>query len=360
MLEFREMTNTRILLVEDQEDSAQVLRAGLENLDPDFAVVQVSSAEEALRALQDSPFELLISDVLLPGISGLELMEQFRHYSPQSKIILISGVEDMETRREVAHAGAEAFFFKPLDLGDLLDAVERVLAMSTEETPASLDLNESDLKNARKQGNDIAIAISDLHEKLKSLSILLISERGQVMARAGKLPVDSIESTLMPDLMAAFFASLRIAVFVNSKLPDNLLCFRGNEYHLHLTSVSSSYALLVISKPQNSDRLSRLAEKSQIAVAKLADLLVEFELPYEPSLELFKDIQLGPKIKLDGELDPNLDGLLNRAETKPMSHRKAEKYWKSASQEILVHPARGGALTYEQARRLGLTPPDMK
>lgn len=360
MLEFREMTKKRILIVEDHPDSAHVVYAGLANLDPDFDVVQVSSAEEGLRALLGGTFDLLISDVLLPGISGLELMAQFRHYSPTCKIILISGVEDMETRREVARAGAEAFFFKPLDLADLLDAVERVLAMNADETPASLDVNESDLKNAASQGNEIATVIGELHEKLKSLSILLISERGQVMARAGSLPDDAIESSLMPDLMASFFASLRVGIFVNASQPDNLLCFRGKDYHLHLISLSAAYALLITTRPQNSDRLSRLAEKSQIAVAKLADLLTEFELPYEPSLELFKDIHLAPKIKMDGELDSDLDGLLHQAETKPMSHRKAEKYWKSASKEILIHPARGGALTYEQARRLGLTPPDTK
>ncbi len=360
MLEFREMETTRILLVEDQIDSSQVLLAGLNNLNPEFEVLQAASAEEALRTLSSGPFDLLITDILLPGISGLELMAQFRHYSPESKIILISGVEALEARREIARAGAEAFFFKPIDLADLLDAVERVLLMDADSAPFGLNVNEGDLQSAAKHGNAIAAEIADLRKKLNALSVLLISERGQVMARAGKLPDEAIETTLMPDLMASFFSSLRIGAFVNSEQADNLHCFRGQDYHLHLLSLSPSYALLITTKPQNSARLALLADKSQIAVAKLSDYLTDFELPYEPSMELFKDIQFSPKTDAETELDPDLEGLLHKAETKPMSHRKAEKYWKSASQEILVHPARGGALTYEQARRLGLTPPDAK
>lgn len=360
MLEFREMEKTRILLVEDQPDSSRVLAAGLKNLNPDFEVVQSASAEEALRALSTGSFDLLITDILLPGISGLELMGQFRHYSPSSKVILISGVEALEVRKEIAQAGAEAFFFKPIDLADLLDAVERVLLMDADSAPFGLNVNKADLQSASKHGNMIASEISDLREKLKALSVLLISERGQVMARSGNLPDESIETDLMPDLMSSFFSSLRISAYINPEQADNLHCFRSQDYHLHLISLSPSYALLITTKPQNSGRLSLLADKSQIAVAKLADYLEEFELPYEPSMELFKDIQIAENGDGEAELDPDLEGLLNKAETKPMSHRKAEKYWKSASQEILVHPARGGALTYEQAQRLGLTPPETK
>ena len=352
------MKPIRILIVEDQGDSAKVLYAGLENLNPDFDVQQASSAEEALRSLDSGSYDLLISDILLPGISGLELMAQFKYYAPECKVILLSGVSDMETRKAVAQAGAEAFFFKPVDLADLLDAVERVLSMSSDTPQGALDIPTTALLGAAQQGNAIAKEIADLHASLKALSVVLISERGQVMARAGELPDASIETSLMPDLMTSFFASLRVGYYVHSENPDNLHCIRGRDFHLHMMSVNPSYGLLVTTRPQNSDHLSRLVDKSQIAIARLGDLLAEFELPYEPSMELFRDIKIGKVPNLDGAMDEKLEGLLHEAETRPMSHRKAEKYWKSASQEILIHPARGGALTYEQARRLGLTPSD--
>lgn len=354
------MEAARILIVEDQSDSSKVLSAGFKNLNPDYEVVQASTAEDGLRALLTGTFDLLIADVILPGISGLELMAQFKHYAPACKVILLSSDQDMEARRAVAQAGAEAFFFKPVDLADLLEAAERVLQMRGEQPLGALDMEELDLQNAAEQGNAIANEIADLKEALNALAVLLISERGQVMARAGDLPDEGIETNLMPDLMTSFFASLRVGTYVNAQRPDNLHCFRGKDFHLHLMSVSASYGLLIATLPQNSDKLSKLADQSQIAIARLGDLLAEFELPYEPSMELFRDINFGPAGDENVELDEKLEGLLHEAATKPVSHRKAEKYWRSASREILVHPARGGALTYEQARRLGFTPPEAR
>src|SRR3989304_631259 len=107
------MTPKRVLLVEDQKESAEVFRAGLESLKRDFQVVVVSSAEDALKALENGNFDLLIADVLLPGISGLELMARFRRINPETKVILVSGVHDQEIRKQGARSGAEAFFFKP-------------------------------------------------------------------------------------------------------------------------------------------------------------------------------------------------------------------------------------------------------
>jgi DNA-binding response OmpR family regulator len=354
------MDEISILIVEDQADSSNVLRAGLENSHKGYRVVQVDSAENALRNLQAASFDLLITDVLLPGISGLELMAQFRHYAPDCKVILLSSASETDSRRAVAQAGAEAFFFKPVDLADILEAAERVLQMSNDAILGAVDIAEADLKTASAQGNAIADEISGLKDSLKALAVLLISERGQVMARAGELPDEGIETNLMPDLMTSFFASLRVGTYVNAERPDNLHCFRGKDFHLHLMSISASYGLLVATVPQNSEKLSKLADKSQISIARLSDLLGEFELPYEPSMELFREVNFGRAADDDSEIDEKLDGLLHEAETRPVSHRKAEKYWKSASREILVHPARGGALTYEQARRLGFTPPDAK
>jgi DNA-binding response OmpR family regulator len=353
------MTKKRILLVEDQPDSSNVLRAGLENLSADFEVLQAYSAEDGLRALDKGPIDLLVADVILPGISGLELLAHFRHYSPSSKIILISGSPDPQMRNEVARAGAEIFFFKPLDLGDFLDAVQRVLLMDQSDLPQGLQVHQEDLKKASQKGNQISKGISDLRKELNAISVLLVSERGQVMARSGALPDERIETNLIPDLMVSFFASLKVSTFMESEKPDNLLCYRGQEYHLHIVTLSPSYALLLATKPLDSKALSALAESARTAADLLGQLLSEFELPYDPSMDLFKYTKMPTDYDHIDEIDSDLDGLLHQAETKPMSHRKAEKYWKTATQEILVHPARGGALTFEQARRLGLTPPEL-
>lgn len=349
MLESRVMPAKRILLVEDQKDAAQMLSAALESLEKGFEVVAVSSAEEALNALDKGAFDLLMADVMLPGISGLELMARFRRRNPNTKVILLSGVRDPEIRKQVVRSGAEAFFFKPVELSDLLDAVERLFGIAESFLPSEMKMMNRELSAAENPASDVAEQLSELRFNLQALSVALINERGQILARAGALPDDEIETSLMPHLMSAFFAAGRIAAFAKSSQPDDLQVFRGKTYHLHLSSLGSTYALLVVTKPLAAARMAAQAEAIQKAIGRVAPQLNMLEKETKPSpTNKSTDLE---------DTDPHLESLLEKAETKPMSRSQTDKYWKSKEKELQPAP-RPGSLTYEQAVQLGLAPGD--
>ena len=136
----------RILIVDDQRDIRRMLRAGLDTLGVKFLVVDVPSGEEAMLVITRQHFDLLITDVRLPGISGLELILQAKARNPGLKLILITGVPDTTIRQRVIEAGADAFFFKPLDMADFLDAVERCLGLVETLLPPAPVLSEPDEK----------------------------------------------------------------------------------------------------------------------------------------------------------------------------------------------------------------------
>ena len=345
------MSTKRILLVEDQKDSAEVFRAGLESLDKAFQVTTALSAEEALKALEKEKFDLLIADVLLPGISGLELMARFRRRNPETKVILISGVHDHEIRKQVARSGAEAFFFKPVELADLLDAVERLFGIAESLLPPEISVLKEELATEEKPAKQIANQLSELRFNLQALSVGLINERGQILARAGSLPDPEIETSLMPHLMSAFLAAGRIAAFSKSPYPDDLQVFRGKEYFLHLSSISPSYALLLVTKPLPPARMAAQAEALQKVIGRLAQELNRLEKATKPVPAVqTTDSKLG-------DTDPHLESLLEKAETKPLSRRETDKYWRNKGKET-HSPPRQGALSYEQAVQLGLAPKD--
>jgi CheY-like chemotaxis protein len=345
------MSAKRILLVEDQKESAEVFRAGLESLDQGFQVTAVSSAEEALNALEKSSFDLLIADVLLPGISGLELMVRFRRRNPETKVILVSGVHDQEIRKQVARSGAEAFFFKPVELADLLDAVERIFGLAESLLPPEISAMKEELAAEEKPAKQIADQLSELRFNLQALSVGLINERGQILARAGALPDPEIETSLMPHLMSAFFAAGRIAAFTKSPYPDDLQVFRGKDFFLHLSSISPSYALLLVTKPIAPARMAAQVEAMQKYIGRLAQELNRLEKATKPAPVVQKS---EPKL---GDTDPHLEKLLDKAETKPISRSQTDKYWKNKEKEMQSTPQLG-ALTYEQAAQLGLAPKD--
>lgn len=345
------MSTKRILLVEDQKETAEVFRAGLESLDPTFRVLAVSSAEAALKELEKGGFDLLIADVLLPGISGLELMARFKRRNTETKVILVSGVHDPEIRKQVARSGAEAFFFKPVELADLLDGVERLFGLAETLLPPEISAVKDDLATEEKPAKRIANQLSELRFNLQALSACLINERGQILARTGVLPDPEIETSLMPHLMSVFFAANRIAAFAKSPYPDDLQVFRGKEYFLQMSSISPTYALLLVTKPLPPARMAAQAEALQKSIGRLAQELNRLEKATQPAPVAPK---AEPKLS---DTDPHLESLLDKAGTKPMNRSQTDKYWKDKEKETQSAP-RLGTLTYEQAIQLGIAPKD--
>ncbi len=107
------MEKHHILIVEDQRDLARMLQAGLKSMGAEYQVITVPSGEEALLVIRSQPIDLVVLDVVLPGISGLTLLERLRQQRPSIKAIVITGIDDHEVRKRVANAGAEAFFLSP-------------------------------------------------------------------------------------------------------------------------------------------------------------------------------------------------------------------------------------------------------
>lgn len=348
------MSKYRILIVEDEPQSARVLRDGLESLDQDFEILLATSSDQALKALKKGAPDLLVADVLLPGMSGLELMQRVLQRHPATQVILVSGVRDPELRKEVARAGAHAFFFKPLELADFLDAVERLLGLVESAAPSEMDLLKAQMESAEEHVGNIAQYMSDLRFNLQADCVALLNARGQVLARAGSLPDAEIETTLMPELMTVFFAAGRIATHTGAPQIDDLFIFRNPRYHLHLSSVAASYALLLVTPPLNAAQLAALSEATLKTLERISPQLARLESALRPAPEQ-PEPEPQPAANLE-DTDPHLEDVLHEAETKPIDRGRAEKYWKAPSEQLLVAPPRGAALTYEQARQLGLAP----
>jgi len=130
------MAAYRILIVEDQREVSHLLRTALETLEHELEVIEIPSGEEAVLNASRNKVDLLVTDFRLAGITGIELMRKVRSHRPEAKVILITGLTDRKVRKEVAEAGADAFFLKPVPIADFLDAVERHLGLVETMLPA--------------------------------------------------------------------------------------------------------------------------------------------------------------------------------------------------------------------------------
>src|SRR5512139_1978349 len=123
------MANPCVLLVDDQRDIVRLLHSTLQTLGHPMDLVDAPSGEEALLEASHRKVDLLVADYLLPGISGVELMQKVKARNADLKVIFISGMTDRKARDEMLNAGAVAMFDKPIPLADFLDAVERSLGL---------------------------------------------------------------------------------------------------------------------------------------------------------------------------------------------------------------------------------------
>jgi two-component system nitrogen regulation response regulator NtrX len=119
------MTQTAILIVDDEKGVQTSIQGILE--DAGFAPRAVASGEEALDLLAEKKFPVVLLDVWLPGIDGLQALSRIRQIAPETSVIMISGHGSIETAVRATKLGAFDFVEKPLSLDKTLLVVKNAL-----------------------------------------------------------------------------------------------------------------------------------------------------------------------------------------------------------------------------------------
>lgn len=120
-------SSTRILYVDDNQDSSDLASLMLYHSDNTYSVTAISNAEEALSAMENQMFDLYILDYALPKMSGVELCRKIRHKDKQTPIMFFTAMARDADRESGLAAGANEYLVKPDDLENLTETVKRLL-----------------------------------------------------------------------------------------------------------------------------------------------------------------------------------------------------------------------------------------
>ena len=113
-------SRARVLVADDETEIRHVL---YDLLSPLYDCDVVASAEEAVERLREGGYDLVISDIMMGGMSGLELIPRVGELSPDTVVIMISGVQTVESAINALRAGAFDYVMKPFDLHHVEAAV---------------------------------------------------------------------------------------------------------------------------------------------------------------------------------------------------------------------------------------------
>lgn len=336
------MTPPRILLVDDQRQVSRVLRSSLELSGREYLITEVASAEEALAEMDRAPMDLLVTDLRLPAMSGLQLVEQAKSINPKLHTILISGNASEEVRQRAEELGVVAFLPKPIGTNFFLEIVETALEVAEDKQEADQQEFEGRLRER----------LSVLRREVGAEAVYLVEGRGEIVVGAGKVHGLDIESCLAP-IMSAHRAALTVSQAMGNPAPANFHHLDGASHDLFLFNIGEEYGLVIANRGgQEASRIGAVRHYGG-RTADVLQVLLDQDAPAAP---IKSGAVQWEEVVPEEEKDIKGDEL--EAAAKSLDEDGAEDFWEKAAEEPMKAEGEEGSLTYEEARELGLLEED--
>jgi len=138
MVESAPASNIRIALVDDQALVLKGLSALLNGLAGIEIAIEASDSAQLLAALPQRPVDVIVSDIRMPGVGGIELIHGLREAGDATPVILLTTFDDSELMLAAVEAGAQGFLLKDASPEDLAEAIVKVAGGDTLLQPVSL------------------------------------------------------------------------------------------------------------------------------------------------------------------------------------------------------------------------------
>lgn len=215
---FADAEKERVLIVDDEEIIRNLFVGCLSDR---YECVEASSVNEALAHLKTSEFALVISDVIMPGLSGTELLRKIIENYPYTAVIMVSGVDRPQRALDAIRLGAFDYLIKPCDL-DVLEltaerALERrTLMMNARQYKVDLESRNNELASGKAQLERLQTQI--VHsEKMASLGQLAAG-----IAHELNNPVGFVYGNI--EILSQYFCDLLnlLEYYDNVELPETI------------------------------------------------------------------------------------------------------------------------------------------
>jgi CheY-like chemotaxis protein len=231
-------TDKRVLIVDDEEKVVFFLRESLEELGRDFTIGTAGSAEEALEKIESHPYDLVISDLRMPGIDGLQLLERVKQRYPDTRFILMTAYGSDEVEARAHSLEVYDYIAKPFHVSDLLTVTRHALAdvASQEEDDVTLPANKTDAVNR---------ALSNLRFEVGAHCVILADVQGHIVSEVG-ISQGLETGTLIPLVASSLTSVSGIAQYLQDQETFNLHFYEGKKYDIYSTSVGDDLFLTLI------------------------------------------------------------------------------------------------------------------
>jgi CheY-like chemotaxis protein len=232
------MSGKRILVVDDEPRVAFFLSKALEHADQAYDVNVAHSGEEAMEIISHAPVDLLVTDLRMPGISGLELMRWVQGASPRTRTILITAYGNDEVEAEAHRLEAYRYITKPFSLDAFTEVAQEALRDMAVSQPGLVVLSDESYEAITRE-------LENLCRDVGAQCVFLADMLGQRMGEVGV--TEGIDSAALLSLLAGGFAATgELARHFGSGEAANLNFHQGTRYEIYSANVGDNLFLAML------------------------------------------------------------------------------------------------------------------
>jgi len=235
------MTKKRILIVDDNWDILFLLAHSAKRLTPDLEVVTASDGRAALSKIEESTFDLVLTDHVMPEMTGLELARKIRAISPDTPILLMTAYKANRLADELKGVELDGFIGKPFKIPDVLATVQQIIKDLPPAKPVVAAPQPPLLQPPK-----ITAQLQKLWNETGVRTVLLLNTDGEPLQTVGE--ADRTEITRLATFVAGNF--LAVSEFA-TLLGDHESSFKssyyeGTRYNIYAHKVNSNLFLAVV------------------------------------------------------------------------------------------------------------------
>jgi len=220
----------KILIIEDEEDMVEGLRFNLEARD--YTVVAASDGETGLKKVSGEQPDLVILDLMLPGLNGYEVCKKLKESNPEIPIVMLTAKSQESDIVTGLDLGADDYITKPFSILEVLARINALLRRSGSGSTVPEVFQTGDLEihfkkhEAYKQGKALKLSPREFE-----IFHYLLERRGEVVSRDDLLnQVWGYESFPYTRTIDAHIAMLRKKIETNPEAPEMIITIHGKGY----------------------------------------------------------------------------------------------------------------------------------
>jgi CheY-like chemotaxis protein len=251
------MVDKHILVVDDDKSILRMLEFGLRKLGASYKISTAKDMSSALEEIEKQHFDLVLTDYMMPGMTGIDLARAVHSISPTTQVILMTAYGTNKLKDTSTHIGFDGYLDKPFDIDDVRELVQtkakeappvRKSIENLEPAVAQAGSNEKARKKRAKSASkspSVPGLLDNLLSNAGARAVLLINTSGDPLKSAGH--IDPKRATDIAARVAAnFLHTADLSTLLENKGMFKSGFYEGDSYNMYVCDVNSVSLLVVI------------------------------------------------------------------------------------------------------------------